>query len=173
MVAVLLILLALGAWAIFAYNRLVRDRTRVQTAWSDIDVQLKRRHDLIPKLVEAVKQYAAYESATLSAITTLRSGIAEKPAVAEISAAESGLSTELKKLVAVAEAYPELQANASFLDLQRNLTEVEQHIQFARRFYNGSVRNLNIRVDSFPDSVIARAVGFAAAEFFDDDENLS
>jgi LemA protein len=79
----------------------------------------------------------------------------------------------LKKLVAVAEAYPELQANASFLDLQRNLTEVEQHIQFARRFYNGSVRNLNIRVDSFPDSVIARAFGFAAAEFFDDDENLS
>jgi LemA protein len=170
MAIVLLVLGVVGAWAVIAYNRLVRDRTRVHTAWSDIDVQLKRRHDLIPKLVEAVKQYAAYESVTLSAVTELRSGIARQTAIADVSATERGLSAEIKKLVAVAEAYPELQANASFLDLQRNLTEVEQHIQFARRFYNGSVRNLNIRVDSFPDSLIARAFGFKAAEFFDYEE---
>jgi len=163
------VLAALGLGAVVAYNRLVRDRTRVQSAWSDIDVQLKRRHDLIPKLVEAVKQYAAYESATLSAVTELRSGISRQSALADISASERGISAELKNLIAVAEAYPELQANASFLDLQRNLTEVEQHIQFARRFYNGSVRNLNIRVDSFPDFLLARAFGFEAAEFFDDD----
>lgn len=168
---VLFVLAALGVWAVIAYNRLVRDRTRVQTAWSDIDVQLKRRHDLIPKLVEAVKQYAAYESATLSAVTELRSGISQSAAVGDVSATERGVSAELKKLVAVAEAYPELQANESFLDLQRNLTDVEQHIQFARRFYNGSVRNLNIRVDSFPDALIARAFGFQAAEFFDYEEN--
>jgi LemA protein len=168
-----LVVLASGLWAILAYNRLVRDSTRVRTAWSDIDVQLKRRHDLIPKLVEAVKQYAAYESATLAAVTGIRGRIADEAGVADVSALERGLSSELRRLVAVAEAYPELRANASFLDLQRNLTEVERHIQFARRFYNGSVRNLNIRVDSFPDSLIARAFGFTAAEFFDYEEDSS
>lgn len=156
---------AIGAWAVFAYNRLVRDRTRVQTAWSDIDVQLKRRHDLIPKLVEAVRQYAAFESATLSAVTTLRANAGADPAAT--GAAENELSAQVTKLLAVAEAYPDLKANESFLDLQRNLTDVEQHIQYARRYYNGSVRNLNIRVDSFPDSLIARAFGFKPAAFFD------
>lgn len=165
MTVTLIIIAAIVAWAIFAYNRLVRDRTRVQTAWSDIDVQLKRRHDLIPKLVEAVRQYAAFESATLSAVTGLRAN--SEPDPAAIGAAENGLSAQVTKLLAVAEAYPDLKANESFLDLQRNLTEVEQHIQFARRYYNGSVRDLNIRVDSFPDSLIARAFGFQSATFFD------
>ncbi len=159
------IIAAIAIWAVLAYNWLVRDRTRVYTAWSDIDVQLKRRHDLIPKLVEAVRQYAAFESATLSAVTELRASAGAKPAA--IGAAENALSAEVTKLLAVAEAYPDLKANESFLDLQRNLTDVEQHIQYARRYYNGSVRNLNIRVDSFPDSLIARAFGFRPAEFFD------
>lgn len=159
------IIAAIGVWVVFAYNRLVRDRTRVQTAWSDIDVQLKRRHDLIPKLVEAVRQYAAFESATLAAVTTLRTNAGADPAAT--GAAENELSAQVTKLLAVAEAYPDLKANESFLDLQRNLTDVEQHIQYARRYYNGAVRNLNIRVDSFPDSLIARAFGFQPATFFD------
>ena len=171
---IFLLVFLLAAFLVFRiYNKLIKGRELVKEGFSGIDVQLKRRHDLIPKLVEAVKQYAAYESATLSAVTELRSGMSRQAAVADISASERGLSAELKKLVAVAEAYPELQANASFLDLQRNLTEVEQHIQLARRFYNGSVRNLNIRVDSFPDSLLARAFGFEAAEFFDDEEIAS
>lgn len=165
MTITLVIIAAIGTWAVIAYNRLVRDRTRVQTAWSDIDVQLKRRHDLIPKLVEAVRQYAAFESATLAAVTALRTDARADPAAA--GAAENELSAQVTKLLAVAEAYPDLKANASFLDLQRNLTELEQHIQYARRYYNGSVRNLNIRVDSFPDSLIARAFGFRPAAFFD------
>jgi LemA protein len=165
MTTVLTIIAVFGAWAVFAYNRLVRDRARVQTAWSDIDVQLKRRHDLIPKLVEAVRQYVAFESATLSAVTELRADGRADPAA--IGAAENGLSAQVTKLLAVAEAYPDLKANESFLDLQRNLTDVEQHIQYARRYYNGSVRNLNIRVDSFPDALIARACGFKPATFFD------
>jgi len=171
MTVVFFVILITSAWAIIAYNRLVRDRTRVLTAWSDIDVQLKRRHDLIPKLVEAVKQYAAYESATLSAVTGIRA--AANPDPEQIGEAERDVSTELRKLVAVAEAYPELQANASFLDLQRNLTEVEQHIQYARRFYNGSVRNLNIRVESFPDSIIASTFAFEPAKFFDFEPDVS
>lgn len=165
MTTALTIIALTGAWVVYAYNRLVRDRTRVQTAWSDIDVQLKRRHDLIPKLVEAVRQYAAFESATLAAVTELRANSGADPAA--IGAAENGLSAQVSRLLAVAEAYPDLKANESFLDLQRNLTDVEQHIQYARRYYNGSVRNLNIRVDSFPDSLIARAFGFNPAVFFD------
>ena len=159
------IVAAIGGWVVFAYNRLVRDRTRVQTAWSDIDVQLKRRHDLIPKLVAAVQQYAAFESATLSAVTELRANAGADPAA--IGAVENGLSAQVTKLLAVAEAYPDLKASESFLDLQRNLTDVEQHIQYARRYYNGAVNNLNIRVDSFPDALVARAFGFTPAAFFD------
>jgi LemA protein len=173
MTVVWIVLFIASAWAIITYNRLVRDRIRVETAWSDIDVQLKRRHDLIPKLVEAVRQYAAYESATLSAVTALR-GDAHREAnavPANVSATEQRVSQELQRLVAVAEAYPELQANASFLDLQASLTDVEEHIQFARRYYNGAVRNLNIRIDSFPDSLIAHAFRFEQAEFFDYEEN--
>ncbi len=161
------ILLVLAIWAIVAYNRLVRDRMRVRTAWSDIDVQLKRRHDLIPKLVEAVRQYADFESATLAAVTELR-GAARDPAQADaVSREELGVGAELRRLIALAEAYPDLRANESFLDLQRNLTDVESHIQYARRYYNGAVRNLNIRIESFPDSLIARAFEFQSAEFFE------
>ena len=161
---------ALFAWFIILYNLLVRDKHRVLAAWSDIDVQLKRRHDLIPKLVDAVKQYAAYESATLSAVTALRSNSEETAGVEKKGRIEGELSTKLRQLIALSEHYPDLKANQSFLDLQKNLTEVENNIQYARRYYNGAVRNLNIRVDSFPDMLIAKFFRFIPAEFFDFDE---
>lgn len=158
------------AWVIIIYNLFVRDKNRVLAAWSDIDVQLKRRHDLIPKLIDAVKQYAAYESSTLSAITALRSESAEAIGIERKGQIESELSTKLHQLIALAEDYPDLKANQSFLDLLKNLTDVENHIQYARRYYNGTVRNLNIRIDSFPDMLIARIFRFIPAEFFDFEE---
>ncbi len=161
---------AVIAWLIIMYNLFVRDKNRVLAAWSDIDVQLKRRHDLIPKLIDAVKQYAAYESSTLSAITALRSESVDATGIERKGQIESELSTKLHQLIALAEDYPDLKANQSFLDLQKNLTDVENHIQYARRYYNGTVRNLNIRVDSFPDMFIARIFRFIPAEFFDFDE---
>jgi len=163
-------LVAVIAWLIIIYNLFVRDKNRVLAAWSDIDVQLKRRHDLIPKLIDAIKQYAAYESSTLSAITTLRSESVDATGIERKGQIESELSTKLHQLIALAEDYPDLKANQSFLDLQKNLTDVENHIQYARRYYNGTVRNLNIRVDSFPDMFIARFFRFIPAEFFDFDE---
>jgi len=162
--------LAVIVWLIIIYNLFVRDKNRVLAAWSDIDVQLKRRHDLIPKLIDAVKQYAAYESSTLSAITALRSESAEAIGIEKKGQIESELSTKLHQLIALAEDYPDLKANQSFLDLQKNLTDVENHIQYARRYYNGTVRNLNIRIDSLPDMLIARIFQFVPAEFFDFEE---
>lgn len=153
-------------WAIVIYNLLVRDKNRVLTAWSDIDVQLKRRHDLIPKLVEAVKQYAKYESTTLSHITELRAQSAAMSDIVKKGELESELGGAVNKLIALAEDYPELKASDSYLDLQKNLTDVEQHLQYARRYYNGAVRNLNIRIDSFPDLLIARLFGYRPAQFF-------
>jgi LemA protein len=160
------------AWLVIIYNLFVRDKNRVLAAWSDIDVQLKRRHDLIPKLIDAVKQYADYESSTLSAITVLRSESADASGIEKKGQIESQLSTKLHQLIALAEDYPDLKANQSFLDLQKNLTDVENHIQYARRYYNGAVRNLNIRIDSFPDMLIARTFRFIPAEFFDFDEAI-
>ena len=167
---IFIFLIVLIAWFIIIYNLFVRDKNRVLAAWSDIDVQLKRRHDLIPKLIDAVKQYAAYESSTLSAITTLRSQSEDTTGIEKRGEIEGELSAKLHQLIALAENYPDLKANKSFLDLQKNLTDVENHIQYARRYYNGAVRNLNIRVDSFPDMLIARIFRFILAEFFDFDE---
>ncbi len=169
---IIVFFVAVMAWFIIIYNLFVRDKNRVLAAWSDIDVQLKRRHDLIPKLIDAVKQYAAYESTTLSAITVLRSESVDASGIEKKGKIESQLSTKLHQLIALAEVYPDLKANQSFLDLQKNLTDVENHIQYARRYYNGSVRNLNIRVDSFPDMLIARLFQFIPAEFFDFDEAI-
>ena len=163
---------AILAWFIIIYNLFVRDKNRVLAAWSDIDVQLKRRHDLIPKLIDAVKQYASYESATLSAITTLRTQSVDTAGIEKKGQIEGELSTKLHQLIALAEDYPDLKANQSFLDLQKNLTDVENQIQYARRYYNGAVRNLNIRVDSFPDMLIAKLFGFIPAEYFDFDETV-
>jgi LemA protein len=170
--------LSVLTWAVISYNLLIRDRTRVFTAWSDIEVQLKRRHDLIPKLVEVVRRYAAYESATLSAVTALRTESENMHDVTGKGEVEGKLSDKIRALVAVAESYPELKASHSYLDLQHNLTEVEKHIQYARRYYNGAVRNLNVRISSFPDLLIARLFNFKPAQFFkfdsgqSDDENV-
>jgi len=157
-------------WAIVIYNRLVRDRQRVLTAWSDIDVQLKRRYDLIPKLVAAVEQYASYERSTLETLIELRSRTGQVNDVGERGAIESQIGGGLRSLMALVEAYPELKADQSFLQLQGELTEVENHIQYARRFYNGSVRNLNTRIDSFPDLIPARVFNFIPQTFFELDD---
>lgn len=154
-------------WWIVIYNLLVRDRNRILAAWSDIDVQLKRRHDLIPKLVDAVRQYTAYEQATLAAITTLRSKSEQAQDVEEIGPLEAALGEKIHTLLMLAEDYPELKASQSFLDLQRNLTEVENNIQYARRFYNGAVRNLNTRIDTFPDTLVARWFRYQYAPYFE------
>jgi LemA protein len=158
-------------WGVFSYNRFVRDRNRVLAGWSDIDVQLKRRHDLIPKLVDAVRRYGAYESALLEHVTELRARSRETRDVNELSALETELGAGLGKILAVAEAYPDLKANRSFLDLQKSLSTVEDAIQFARRYYNGAVRMLNTRCDSFPDLIVARVFRFHHADYFELDDH--
>ncbi|MGW8313655.1 MAG: LemA family protein [Desulfuromonadales bacterium] len=170
MTILMLISVALFAWAIFIYNRLVRDMQRVKTAWSDIDVQLKRRYDLIPKLVAAVEQYARYEQSTLQTIIELRSRTGQVSGVAEKATLEAQIAGGLRNLIALAEAYPELKADQSFLQLQGELTEIENQIQYARRFYNGSVRNLNTRIGSFPDLLIAQPFNFYPQDFFQLDD---
>ena len=167
MAVVWLFVVVIIVWVIVIYNRLVRDRQRVLTAWSDIDVQLKRRYDLIPKLVAAVEQYASYERSTLETLIELRSRTGQVSDVGERGAIESQVGGGLRSLMALVEAYPELKADQSFLQLQSELTEVENHIQYARRFYNGSVRNLNTRIDSFPDLLLARVFKFIPKPFFE------
>ena len=154
-------------YGIVIYNRLVIDRQRSLAGWSDIEVQLKRRHDLIPKLVDAVKQYAAYEQATLDQVTALRSQASAFTNAGAQGNLESGISQSLISIVALQEAYPELKADQSFLDLQTNISSVEAQIQSARRYYNGAVRNLNTRIESFPDLIVARLFKYQAAEYFE------
>lgn len=153
-------------YAIFLYNRLVKLRQRVRTAWSDIDVQLKRRHDVIPKLIDAVKQYAGFERATLQAVTELRTQCEKTDSVAQLGDLESSLRSRLIQFFVLAEAYPDLKANQSFLELQREISAVENTIQYARRYYNGSVRDLNTRIESFPDMLLAGPLGFRHATYF-------
>jgi len=162
----LIFVAALIVLVVVLYNRLVRSRNRVDTAWSDIDVQLQRRHDLIPNLVKAVDQYAGYERATLDAVTELR---AEAAGVTDISArgkAEEELSAGVQRLIALAESYPDLKANENFLNLQQELAETENYLQFARRYYNGSVRDYNTMTESVPSNLIANIFGFGARSFF-------
>lgn len=170
MTVVMLLLTALILWAIVLFNRLVRDRNRVRAGWSDIDVQLKRRHDLIPRLVEAVKGYARFEQATLQAVVALRNSSAASQEVAVKGPLEGQLGEGIRKLILLAEAYPELKASRNFSQLQQQLVDVEDHIQYARRYYNGCVRNLNTRIESFPDLLVARSCNFHPADFFELDE---
>ncbi len=164
----LAVLLALAlVWAIWIFNRLVQSRNRTLAAWSDIDVQLQRRHDLIPRLVDAVKAYAGYERATLTAVTELRTRSQQAQRLPEKARLEDELQRGLHRLVALAESYPDLKANRNFLELQTELTAVEDALQYARRFYNGAVRDLNTYVETFPDLFIARMFRFSPAEFFD------
>ncbi len=164
-----LIALVVGA-LIVSYNLLVRDHHRVLAAWSDIEVQLKRRHDLIPRLVEVVRQYAAYEQAALATITELRNQARGSHSPGEQGELERRISHSLFNIRAVAEAYPDLKSNQNYLELMQQLTEIERDIQFARRYYNGAVNNLNTRIDTFPDLIVARLMRFRPAEYFDFEE---
>jgi len=161
--AALAAVLAVLGWIAFAFNRLVRRANLVREAWSGIDVQLKRRHDLVPNLVDAVRAYASFEKALLEDLTRLR---AEGRATRELQDRENALSSQLRSVLAIAEAYPQLHANQSFLALQHQLAAVEDQLQMARRYYNGAVRDYNIAVESFPSNLVAARWGFAPQEFF-------
>ena len=154
-------------YAIFLYNKLIRNKNMVEEGWSGIEVQLKRRTDLIPNLIETVKGYMAHESGLLSEIVKLRSKSKETREMAEKSRIESDLSRSLDSLLALAEAYPDLKASQNFLDLQDDLSQIEGEIQMARRYYNGTVRNLNISIESFPSNLIAERFKFEKADFFE------
>ena len=160
------ILLAIGLWTILAFNRLVRLRNQVRTAWADVDVQLIRRHDLVPSLVSAVQAYAGHEQAVLTAVTELRAQAMQAQAPGTLGNIESALQEGIGRLLALREAYPDLKANENFAQLQRDLVNVEEQLQYARRFYNGAVRDLNDGVQRVPDLLVARAFGFRDAEFF-------
>jgi LemA protein len=166
---ILLVAAAAGLYVIMAFNRLVRARQMANEAWSGIDVQLKRRSDLIPNLVDSVKGYAAHERSVLEEVTQLRGAARALPAddVASRAQAEGALSGALGKLFAVAENYPDLKASSNFLDLQKQLSDLENELQMARRYYNGTVRNLNTLVQSFPSSLIAGMCGFSERAFFE------
>lgn len=166
---ILAALVALSVFAIVLYNALVKKRQMTEEGWSGIDVQLKRRANLIPNLVETVKGYASHEREALEAVTRMRTEAVSKPKddVAGRAQAEGALSQALGRLFAVAEAYPDLKASQNFADLHKSLDEVEDAIQMARRYYNGAVRNLNVAVESFPSNLIAKQFRFEKAEYFE------
>ncbi len=168
---ILIVVAAIVLWVIAVFNGLIRLKTRTDEAWSDIDVQLKRRYDLIPNLIEAVKGYAAHEKQLFEKVTEARSKAINAQGAEEKGKAENALSGTLKSLFAVAEAYPELKANENFLQLQNELSDTENKIQAARRFYNGNVRDLNIKIETFPSRIIAGMLGFKKREFFEADES--
>jgi LemA protein len=157
-------------WVVYAYNRLVRLRVNVDNAWSQIDVQLRRRYDLIPNLIETVKGYAAHEREVFEDVTNARAHAQQASGVQSQADAENQVSKSLGRLLAVAENYPELKANQNFLALQEELTGTESKIAYARQFYNDEVASLNTKIQSFPSSVIARAGTFQPREFFEIDE---
>ena len=167
----MLLLAALLAWAVVVFNRLVRLRNQVRAAWADIDVQLMRRHDLVPQLVGAVRAYAGHERATLDAVTTLRTRAMGTSDAAALSGLEQALGEGVQRLVALHESYPALAASDSFAQLQTDLVDVEAQLQYARRFYNGAVRDLNDAVQRVPDTIVARLGGIAQAAFFQVDED--
>ena len=180
MTTVLIIVGIIIVFLIVSYNRLVKYSVRVREAWADIDVQLKRRADLIPNLIETVKGYASHEQDTLRQVLEARSKAtsmhiditkAKPEELRAFAEAQKGLSSALGKLFAVAENYPNLKANENFLELQRELTDTENKIQAARRFYNGVVRDYNTMVMSFPTNLIAKSFGFSKREFFEIDED--
>jgi len=164
------IIVALGGWLIAMYNGLIKLKNRVKEAFSDIDVQLKRRYDLIPNLIETVKGYAKHESETLEKVIEARNSAmaAQKSGNAKEQAeAENMLSSTLKSIFALSEAYPDLKANQNFLELQRELADTEDKIQAARRFYNGNVRDFNTKIEVFPTNLIAGMLHFKKFEFFE------
>jgi LemA protein len=164
---VLGVLLLLVLWAIYAFNRLVTYRNRTDEGWSQIDVQLRRRYDLIPNLVETVKGYATHERELFEDVAQARAAAMGATGAAEQANAENAITSGLRRLLAVAENYPDLKASENFLALQEELTGTESKIAYARQYYNEQVRLLNTRIQSFPSSVIANAFGFDRREFFD------
>ena len=168
-VTTLLLVLAAGVllWGVASYNLLVRDQHRVAQSWSDVGVQLARRRNLVPKLVEVVQRHAGYERAALEELAGLRAQRRHESSPATLGGIEGRLGAGLQRLIAIAEAYPDLKASASYLELMRNLSDVEEQIQFARRYYNGAVNNLNTRIATFPDLVVARLLRFSPAEYFE------
>lgn len=161
------IIAVVAIWLVWAYNGFVRLVNRTKEAWADIDVQLKRRYDLIPNLVNTVKGYATHESTAFEKVTEARSRAMTATGTAQKGQAEHQLSDMLKSVFAIAEAYPDLKANQNFLELQRELSDTENKIQAARRFYNTNVRDLNTAVESFPNNAIAGVFKFSKMEFFD------
>ncbi|TVR97433.1 MAG: LemA family protein [Wenzhouxiangellaceae bacterium] len=153
-------------WAIWTYNRLVKKRNRVKTAWSDIDVQLTRRHDLVPNLVSIVQRYTEHERGTLESVTELRTQAIATDSPARLGMIENELEALLSRLLMLREDYPDLKASDNFRQLTEQLVDVENHLQYARRFYNGAVRDLNTLIGQFPDLLIARAFRFQEAEFY-------
>lgn len=168
-----LVFAAVLGYAVWVFNRLVHDRNLVAQAFADIDVQLKRRADLVPRLVEVVRGYAKHERATLTAVTELRTqatSLAARGPDAGRFSAEAGLGAALQRLVVLQESYPALKADANFRDLSAKLVEVEDHLQYARRFYNGAVKQYLTRLQTFPDLLVARTFAFRPASFFETDD---
>jgi LemA protein len=170
LVVIVALVVIVGGYLWATYNGLVRLNVRVDEAWSDITVQLKRRADLIPNLIEAVKGYAAHEKQVFENVTKARSETVNAATPAEAGKAENQFQQALKSLFAVAEAYPQLQANQNFLQLQGELVDTEDKIQASRRFYNGGVRELNTKIKVFPNTLFVRGLGFTEREFFEVDE---
>ncbi len=169
-IIILVVVALIIVWLIAIYNGLIKLRNRVDEAWSDIDVQLKRRYDLIPNLINTVKGYASHEKETFQNVTEARARAMGAKDAKEQAQAENMLSDTLKSLFAVAEAYPELKANENFLELQRELTDTEDKIQASRRFYNGNVRDFNTKIQVFPNNMLVGMFSFKAYEFFEADE---
>lgn len=161
------IVVVIAFWVALAYNGFVRGKNFVSEAWSGIDVQLKRRYDLIPNIVESVKGYAVHEKQLFENISRFRSASMSADTVKGKSDAENGLTASLRTLFAVAESYPELKANQNFLELQKTLTDTEDQLQLARRYYNGAARNYNISLQSFPNVVFAGPFGFKEVDYFE------
>ncbi|MBI2099873.1 MAG: LemA family protein [Candidatus Vogelbacteria bacterium] len=164
---ILAVVVVVVLWFIAIYNSFIGLRTQSDEAWSDIEVQMKRRYDLIPNLVNTVKGYAAHESTAFEKVTQARAAAMSAGSVAEKGQAENMLTSALKSVFAIAEAYPELKANQNFLELQRELSDTENKIQAARRFYNGNIRDLNVKIASFPSNIVANSFGFKPRDFFD------
>ena len=173
LIIILVLIVLVVVLAIATYNRLISSRNRVDNAWSQIDVQLKRRHDLIPNLVETVKGYAAHERGTFEAVTNARANAINAQSPAEQAQAENVLSGALKSLFAVAEAYPDLKANQNFLNLQEELTATEDRIAYSRQFFNDSVLSYNNAIQTFPRNLLAGMFNFEKREFFDAEPEAS
>ncbi len=167
---VLAVIVFLGGFFVILYNRLIKQRNKVDESWSDIDVQLKRRYDLVPNLVSTIKGYAKHEKGVFEEVTKARAAAIKAEGPAEESRAEGALTNALKSLFAVAENYPDLKADKNFLDLQEKLAMLEEEIQKSRRYYNGNVRDFNTKIQVFPNNLFAGMLGFSKYEFFQAEE---